>query len=76
MVQTFGLDPDLSPWMASIAGRKHVIHTAPSGSHFANINILGGDFCYIHQLRPWMDDDGRMVTYYIGKKKWDVTPRL
>ena len=76
MAQTFKLKEDEDPWNASIAGHNHPIHLAPSKSHFANVNLLGGDFCHMNRLRPWEHDDGRMVTYYIGRKKWDVTPRL
>jgi len=76
VAQTFKLKENEDSWNASIAGHYHSIHLAPSKSHFANVNLLGGDFCHMNRLRPWEHDDGRMVTYYIGRKKWDVTPRL
>ncbi|KAF1808751.1 hypothetical protein P152DRAFT_208066 [Eremomyces bilateralis CBS 781.70] len=75
VAQTFKLNEDEDPWNGYIAGHKHAIYMAPPDSHFANINILGGDFCHMNRLRPWVDDEHRAVTYYIGNK-WDVTPKL
>jgi len=51
------------------------VYMAPLGSHFSNINLLGGDFCTMNRLRPWVNDNYRTVTYYIGKK-WAVIPKL
>jgi len=76
VAQPFKLREDDDPWNASIAGYNHPIHLAPSKSHFANVKLLGGDFCHMNRFRPWEHNDGRMVTYYISRKKWDVTPRL
>ncbi|KAI9767232.1 MAG: hypothetical protein M1840_005832 [Geoglossum simile] len=42
----------------------------PPGAHFAGVNILGGDFCTLNRLRPWVHNDGSTVTYYIGER-WD-----
>jgi len=67
---------DTDPWNAHIAGRQHQIRVSPSNSHFHNINLLGGDFWFLNRLRPWVHDGDRMVTYYIGEKKWSVHPKL
>jgi hypothetical protein len=74
-VQAFKLDPDISPWKASIAGHRHPIHPSPPDSHFANVNLLGGDFFFDYDLRPWKQQKSRAVTYYIGGN-WQVTPKL
>lgn len=57
-------------WAAKIAGYHHVVHVAPSGSHFSKVNIIGNDFCVINQITTRIHDDHKTVTYYIGKK-WD-----
>jgi hypothetical protein len=75
VAQAFGLKEGDDPWVAKIAGHSHPVYMAPSDSHFSDINILGGDFCTMHRLRPWINDSHRTVTYYIGKK-WEVIPKL
>jgi len=74
-MQTFKLDPDISPWEVSIAGHRHPIYPSVPGSHFADINLLGGDFVFRHDLRPWKHKKSRAVTYYIGEK-WGDPPKL
>lgn len=75
VAQAFKLDEKEDPWNTYIAGHPHPVYMAPTDSHFASINLLGGDFCHMNRLRPWEHDDSRVVTYYIGKK-WDVFPKL
>ena len=76
MAQAFKLKEVERPLEADITGRVHPIHIAPSESHFSNINILGGDFCQLKRLRPWVHDDGETITYYIGRKKWSLPSKL
>jgi len=76
VAETFGLDEDEVPLDASLAGHPHSIHIAPSKSHFTNINILGGDFCYMKRLRAWGHDKGPTVTYFIGRDKWGLPSKL
>jgi len=74
-VETFAPQSLLLPLDAKIAGYEHPVYVSPPDSHFAGINILGGDFCHRKLLRPWLDDEHPTVTYYVGKK-WQVVPKL
>jgi hypothetical protein len=74
VAEAFGLQGDDS-WSAKIAGHYHTVYISPPDSRFADVNILGGDFCIMNRLRPWIHENSRAVTYYIGKG-WEVFLRF
>ncbi|KAH0548164.1 hypothetical protein GP486_008112, partial [Trichoglossum hirsutum] len=60
---------DKAHWVrVDIYRLPHTVHLTPPKSHFKGINILGSDFCILNRLRPWINDNDRTVTYYIGWK--------
>jgi hypothetical protein len=71
VAQAFGLDLNEYPWVVKIAGHLHPVYVSPPTSHFPNVNILGQDFSSLNRLRPWVDDELGLVTYYIGKNCWE-----
>ena len=70
MTQAFGLDLKEYSWVAKIAGHLSAVHLSPPDSHFAGLNLLGQDFISKNRIRPWVDDELGLVTYYIGKNRW------
>ena len=77
MAQAFGLNLNAdSPWIAKIAGYTFPVHLAPPDSHFSELNILGQDFCNLHEFRAWKNTGRRTVTYYIGDNWENPLPKL
>jgi len=54
------------PTPVKLAGYSHSVYMSPRNSHFADVNILGMDFCNVNQVRPWHDYENRKVTLYFG----------
>jgi hypothetical protein len=72
VAQAFGLDVnEYQPWNAKIAGRIQPVYLSPPDSHFSEVNLLSIDFSSAHRLRTWVDDTPGLVTYYIGKNRWE-----
>jgi hypothetical protein len=45
---------------------------SPKDSHFADLNILGIDFCAMAKLRVWPDFEKETVEFFFGNK-WKVS---
>ena len=39
---------------------------SPENSHFADVNILGIDFCNVNEVSPWYDYKNQKVKLYFG----------
>lgn len=63
--ELFGIMED-QPTPVKLAGYRHSVYMSPKNSHFANVNILGMDFCNVNEVRPWHDYKNRKVTLYFG----------
>jgi hypothetical protein len=67
--EAFGIE--YSPAAVTIAGYRHQAYVSPRGSHFAEINLLGADFCNISGLNYWTNHNKGTVTFYFGNQ-WVV----
>ena len=41
-----------------------------------DLNLLGQDFCHLHNFRAWASVKSRTVAYYIGQNWEDPKPKL
>ncbi|KIX01840.1 uncharacterized protein Z518_09567 [Rhinocladiella mackenziei CBS 650.93] len=59
---------------ATIAGCYHQVRMSPPTSHFAEINVLGADFCDNFKFTPWFRGKGRVT--YIFEDRCDKVKKL
>ncbi|KAL1964762.1 hypothetical protein VTN77DRAFT_6629 [Rasamsonia byssochlamydoides] len=59
------------PKSARLAGHNCIIRMSPSSSHFHDVNILGADFCCLHNITVWHDYYKHKATLYFGHD-WEV----
>lgn len=54
-----------------IGGHVSPIHLSPPSSRFADVNVLGTDFCEFQHASMWHDYTRRRVKLFIGGA-WEV----
>jgi len=54
---------------ATIAGCYHPIRMSPQKSHFADINLLGADFCNAFKFRALYLGNGKVK--FLFKDRWN-----
>ena len=52
--------------LAAIGGHLSPIHLSPQSSRFADVNVLGTDFCEFHHTSMWHDLRRRRMKLFIG----------
>ncbi|KAF2182315.1 hypothetical protein K469DRAFT_752136 [Zopfia rhizophila CBS 207.26] len=65
------------PAPVKIAGYIHPVYLSPEHSHFANVNILGNDFCTAYNVALGPRRNNRTVELLFGwGTKWEPKPKL
>lgn len=57
-----------------IAGHLHGVCRSLDNSHFAEVNIIGMDFCNMHDVSQWNYFKNHRAKLYIGVK-WKVVEK-
>ncbi|KAI9872107.1 MAG: hypothetical protein M1830_002057 [Pleopsidium flavum] len=61
------------PAPVTIAGYTHAAHISPAGSHFADINILGYDYCCAYNVGTMPNSDkGTVHLVFNWDSKWEL----